>query len=199
MMRSPKHSPALVLALSASLASCAQANAGTLSGKVPPGQGPWVVYVESIPGKTFPASPKPVVISQQSLTFQPHITVVPVGTTVSFENHDRVAHNIFWPSVAGNKKLSHNMGTWPTGEGRAFKFDTPGVVPLLCNVHPEMNAYVIVVPTPYFAMTDESGKYTLPDLPDGQYRISAWHEGMKIQTRTVSVTSVATLDFTPTN
>lgn len=190
---------ALALATFVVLAICAPADAGTLSGKAPAGQGPWVVYVESIPGKTFPTPAKQVTISQQGLMFQPHVTVVPVGTTVVFENHDRVAHNIFWPSISGNKKLSHNIGTWPTGEARTFKFDTPGVVPLLCNVHQEMNAYVVVVPTPYFAITDDSGKYTLPDLPDGQYRVSAWHEGIKIQTRTVSVASGAVLDFTSTN
>ena len=75
-------------------------------------------------------------MDQKSLLFQPHILVAPVGATVEFLNSDKVAHNIFWPAISGNKKLGHNLGTWPTGEKRAFKFDTPGVVPLLCNVHP---------------------------------------------------------------
>jgi plastocyanin len=72
--------------------------------------------------------------------FQPHITVVQVGTTVDFLNSDSVAHNVFWTSIGGNKKLGHNLGTWPKGERKSFKFDTSGAVPLFCNVHPEMSA-----------------------------------------------------------
>lgn len=127
--------------------------------------------------------------------FKPHITVVPAGSTVAFLNQDKVAHNIFWPSISGNKKQSHNLGTWPTGETRSFVFNVPGVVPLLCNVHSEMSAFVVVVPTPYFAMTDDSGSYSLSNVPDGDYRVSAWHEGMKVQTKPVSTTKVAKLDF----
>ena len=76
--------------------------------------------------------------------------VVQVGATVEFLNSDKVAHNIFWPAISGNKKLSHNLGTWPIGQKREFKFDTPGVVPLLCNVHPEMSAYIVVSPDAVF-------------------------------------------------
>ena len=99
------------------------------------------------------------------------------------------------PAISGDKKLTHNMGTWPAGEQRAFKFDTPGVVPLLCNVHPEMSAYIVVSPTPYFAMTDASGHFTISDVPDGSYTVSAWHEGMKVQAKPLNVTGNATVDF----
>ena len=58
--------------------------------------------------------------------FMPHLTVVQQGTTVDFLNSDTVAHNVFWTSVGGNKKLGHNLGTWPKGEKKAFKFDNPG-------------------------------------------------------------------------
>jgi hypothetical protein len=68
-----------------------------------------------------------------------------------------VQHNVFWTSVSGDKKAGHNLGTWPKGEKRPFTFDKAGVVPLLCNVHPEMAGYLIVSPTPYFAETDDSG------------------------------------------
>jgi len=113
--------------------------------------------VEVIAGKTFPAPAEHIVIDQKGLLFQPHVAAVPVGSTVEFLNSDKVAHNIFWPAVSGNKKLSHNLGTWPSGQKREFKFDAAGVVPLLCNVHPEMSAYIIVTPTPYFAVTDADG------------------------------------------
>jgi len=177
------------------LAGTCGLRAGVISGTVTPAKADSVVYVEAIPGKTFPAPAKPFVMDQKSLLFQPHVMVVPVGSTVQFLNSDKVQHNIFWPSVSGNKKRSHNMGTWPTGEERAFKYDAPGVVPLLCNVHPEMSGYIIVSPTPYYAMTDASGNFKIADIPDGAYTVSAWHEGMKIQSKPVTVSGTATVAF----
>ena len=185
----------VLLAICFALASSTVMRAGTVSGKVTAGRGASVVYVETIAGKTFPPPAKPFEANQKGLMFHPHILAVPVGATVSFLNGDNVAHNIFWPSVGGNRKLSHNLGTWPTGETRTFKFDTPGAVPLLCNVHPEMSGYIVVVPTPYYALTDDSGTYSLANLPDGQYSVTAWHEGMKVQSKPVSVAGAATLDF----
>ncbi|MGC9998624.1 MAG: carboxypeptidase regulatory-like domain-containing protein [Bryobacteraceae bacterium] len=179
------------------LIACLGLSAGNLTGKVSAGKGNSVVYVEAIAGKTFPAPTTVPVMDQKSLLFQPHVMVVQVGSTVEFLNSDKVAHNIFWPAVSGNKKMSHNMGTWPSGEKRGFKFDTPGVVPLLCNVHPEMSGYIVVSPTPYFALTDAEGNYKIADVPNGSYTVSAWHEGMKVQSKPVSVSGDATLDFAP--
>ena len=179
------------------LIACLGLSAGNLTGKVSAGKGNSVVYVEAITGKTFPAPTTVQVMDQKSLLFQPHVMVVQVGSTVEFLNSDKVAHNIFWPAVSGNKKMSHNMGTWPSGEKRGFKFDTPGVVPLLCNVHPEMSGYIVVSPTPYFALTDAEGNYKIADVPYGSYTVSAWHEGMKVQSKPVSVSGDATLDFAP--
>src|SRR5205807_4588732 len=136
-------------------------SAGTISGKVSGVTGESVVYVDAIAGKTFPAPTEKPVIDQKGLMFQPHLIAVQQGTTVEFLNSDKVAHNVFWISVGGNKKLGHNLGTWPQGEKKSFKFDNPGAVPLLCNVHPEMSAYVVVTPTPYFAVTDKSGNYKI--------------------------------------
>jgi plastocyanin len=169
---------------------------GTLAGNVAGGRGAGVVYIDAIPGKTFPAPAKHVIVDQKSLVFHPHLAVFLVGSTVDFLNGDNVAHNIFWPSVAGNKKVSHNMGTWPKGEIRSFKFDTLGVVPLLCNVHPEMSAYLVVVPTPYYAEVDASGAYTIENVPDGSYTVTAWREGMKAQSKPIAVAGTAKADFT---
>jgi plastocyanin len=171
------------------------AQAGDITGKVSGGKGISVVYLEAIPGKTFPPPAKPLEMDQKSLLFQPHLLVAPVGATVEFLNSDKVAHNIFWPAINGNKKLGHNLGTWPTGEKRAFKFDTPGIVPLLCNVHPEMSGFVIVTPTPFYAESDASGSYKIADVPNGSYSVTAWREGMKVQTKPVTVAGDATLDF----
>jgi plastocyanin len=176
-----------LLAIAAMLSAATLVSGGSITGKVTGGKGPSVVYVDAIAGKTFPAPAKPVTMDQKSLLFQPHVIAVMVGTTVDFKNSDKVQHNIFWPSISGNKKLTHNLGTWPTGESRTFKFDAPGVVPLLCNVHPEMSGYIVVSPTPYFAVTDDSGNFTIANVPDGSYSVIGWHEGYKTQTKSVSV------------
>jgi plastocyanin len=172
------------------------ANAGTISGKVSGVAGESVVYVDNISGRTFPASTQHPVVDQRGLMFQPHITVVQVGTTVDFLNSDSVAHNVFWTSIGGNKKLGHNLGTWPKGERKSFRFDTPGAVPILCNVHPEMSAYIVIVPTPYFATSDAAGSYKIENVPDGSYTVTAWHEGAKNQSKPVSVSGDAKADFT---
>jgi plastocyanin len=174
------------------------ASAGSISGKVSGVSGESVVYVDTVQGKTFPAPSEHVVIDQKGLLFQPHITVVEVGTTVDFLNSDKVAHNVFWPSLMqGTKKLpGKNLGTWPTGDKRPFKFDQPGVAALLCNVHPEMAGYVVVVPTPYHAITDKSGNYKIENVPDGQYNVVGWHEGAKSQSKPVAVAGDTKTDFT---
>lgn len=169
--------------------------AGTIEGTVSPGKSS-VVYVDAVAGKTFPAPTQQPVMDQKGLTFNPHVMAIEQGTTVQFLNSDSVQHNVFWPSISGNKKLGHNLGTWPKGEKRPFKFDQPGVIALLCNVHPEMSGYIIVSPTPYFAETDASGKYKIENVPDGKYNVVAWHEGTKTQTKSVDVSGTGKADFT---
>ena len=170
--------------------------AGTIHGKVSGVNGESVVYVEVIAGKTFPAPTATMVMDQKGLMFAPHIAVVQQGATIEFQNSDSVAHNVFWPSVGGNKKLTHNMGTWPKGEKKSFKFDNAGVIPLLCNVHPEMSAYVIVSPTPYFATTNKDGDFKIENVPDGAYTVTAWHEGAKSKSNPVKVAGDTAADFT---
>lgn len=170
--------------------------AGSIEGKVSGVSGKSVVYVDTISGKTFPAPTQHFLMSQQGLSFQPHLLVVQVGSTVDFQNDDSVQHNVFWPSVGGNKKLNHNMGTWPKGEKRPFKFDNAGVVTLLCNVHPEMSGFIVVSPTPYFATTDAGGSYKIENVPDGKYSVTAWHEGGKPQSKPVDVAGEGKADFT---
>jgi len=174
----------------------AAALAGTINGKVSGVSGKSVVYVDTIAGKTFPAPTQHPVIDQKGLLFNPHVIVVQQGTTVDFLNSDNVQHNVFWPSVGGDKKAGHNLGTWPKGEKRSYKFDHPGAVSLLCNVHPEMAGYLVVSPTPYFAETDASGAYSIKDVPDGSYNVVAWHEGAKQQSKPVTVKGDTGADFT---
>lgn len=189
-----KRSVLVTIALVAALIGAA--NAGNISGKVSGVAGESVVYVEAVAGKTFSAPTQQPVMDQKGLMFQPHILAVQQGTTVEFLNSDSVAHNVFWISVGGNKKLGHNLGTWPKGEKRPFKFDNPGAVPLLCNVHPEMSGYIIVSPTPYYALSDKSGAYKIDNVPDGSYTVTAWHEGAKNQSKPVTVSGDTKADFT---
>ena len=175
-------------------AATTTASAGTIEGTVSGGKS--VVYVDTIAGKAFPAPTEKPLVDQKSLKFNPSILVVQQGTTVEFQNDDSVQHNVFWPSVGGNKKAAHNLGTWPKGERRSFKFDQPGVVPLLCNVHPEMAGYIVVSPTPYFAESDASGSYKIENVPDGKYNLVIWREGSKPQTQSVTVAGNVTANFT---
>jgi plastocyanin len=177
---------------------CVAASAGDIEGKVTGMKGKSVVYVDAIAGKTFPAPKDHPVIDQKGLMFNPHVIVVQQGTTVDFLNSDNVAHNVFWPNVGGDKKQTKNLGTWPKGEKRSFTFDKAGVVPLLCNVHPDMAGYLVVTPTPYFAETDDAGNYKIKDVPDGSYTVTVWHEGAKNQSKPVTVSGGGKADFTLT-
>ncbi len=180
------------------LGAAVAAHAGDIHGKVSGAKGESVVYVEAIAGKTFPAPTEHPVMDQKGLMFQPHIMVVQLGTTVKFLNSDSVAHNVFWPSVNGNKKMGHNLGTWPQGDSRNFTFNNPGIVPLFCNVHPDMSGYIIVSPTPYYTTTNAAGEFTIKDVPNGTYSVTAWHEGRKPHTSQVTVSGATTLDMTVT-
>src|SRR5215467_16210213 len=71
------------------------------------------VYVDVISDKKFDAPKESVVVDQRKMAFIPHVVVVQQGTTVEFLNSDPVGHNVYWPSISGNKKLAHNLGTWP--------------------------------------------------------------------------------------
>jgi plastocyanin len=150
------------------------------------------VYIDAIPDKTFNLPAKHVVVDQKHMTFVPHVIVVLKGTAVDFLNSDPVGHNVYWPSVSGNKKLAHNMGTWPQGQSKSFTFNDPGVASLLCNVHPEMSGYVVVVPTPYFAVTNKDGEFEIKDAPAGSYTLKTWSEEGKPTSQSVNVAGDST-------
>lgn len=168
-------------------ASSSPALAGTIVGKVAArgvrDNGDVVVYIEKVAGKIFPAPKEPVVLDQLNLTFVPHILPVVAGTTVVFPNSDEVRHNVFSPSPP--KRF--NLGTYPRGVTRTVVFDKPGEVALLCNVHAEMSAYVIVLETPYFAVTARDGSYTIKNVPPGKYVLRTWHEQCKPGSRQIEV------------
>jgi plastocyanin len=182
----------IVILLAGSLFAC-PSWAGEIKGKVTT-QGlrsaeDIAVYVDAIPGKNFNSPSKHVLIDQKKMTFFPHVTILLKGTTVDFLNSDSVGHNVYWPSISGNKKLAHNLGTWPKGEKKSFQFNDLGAAPLLCNVHPEMSGYVVIVPTPYFAVTGKDGSFEIKDVPAGHYALKTWSEEGKSTTQAVDVPS----------
>jgi plastocyanin len=149
------------------------------------------VYVEAVPGKKFDPPAEHVTIDQRRMAFVPKVTVVLQGTTVDFLNSDSVGHNVYWPSISGNKKLAHNLGTWAKGERKSFQFNDPGVASLLCNVHPEMSGTLIIVTTPYFAVTDSDGTFEIKNIPPGTYTLKTWSEDSKPTTQSVTVAAGA--------
>lgn len=155
------------------------------------------VYVNTIAGKKFDPPSQHVLVDQKSMKFLPRVVAVLQGTTVDFRNSDPVGHNVYWPSLSGNKKLAHNLGTWPKGEKKSFQFNDVGTAALLCNVHPEMSGYVVVVPTPYFAVTDKDGNFEIKGVPPGQYTLKTWSEDGKPTTQAVTIpVTTTTVDLT---
>ena len=128
---------AVLLSLAVSL-SAVSSLAGDIKGKVSvqglKSAANIAVYVDTIPDKKFDPPSQHVVVDQKKMEFIPRVAVVVQGTTVDFTNSDPVGHNVYWPSISGNKKLTHNLGTWPKGDKKSFQFNDPrhGIPALQC-------------------------------------------------------------------
>ncbi len=164
--------------------------AGTISGtvKVKGLRSPEniLVYLTKAPPAFVDLSKTKFVMDQQNLTFIPHILPVPVGATIHFPNNDKVDHNVF--SLSRTKPF--NLGSYKPGEIKTVLFDKPGMVEVRCDVHAEMAAYIMVMKNPYFAVTDDKGRFEIPDanylkqyglkgltdIPPGKYFIKTRHE-----------------------
>ena len=141
-----------------------------------------VVYLE---GNT-PAPPLThAVVDQRNKMFLPHVLVVTRGTTVRFPNDDTIFHNVF----AYFQAKKFDLGMYPRGTTKSITFDKAGLVVLLCNVHSDMSAYIMVVDTPYYAVTDAQGRFHMPNVPPGTYTLHAWHESGAVLTQTVTITN----------
>jgi plastocyanin len=110
-------------------------------------------------------------VEQKDKTFIPLVTVVQVGTPVSFPNHDVVRHHVYSFSPAKVFEIKLYVGT-PVAP---IVFDKPGEVVLGCNIHDHMLAYIYVVDTPFFAKTDASGAASIDGVPAGDYELQLWH------------------------
>jgi plastocyanin len=150
-----------------------------------------VVYLTKMPQHDVDLSKARFVMDQHNLEFVPHVLPIPVGAAIEFPNNDQVAHNVFSMS----RIKTFNLGSYKPGESKTVVFDNTGIVELRCDVHAEMAAYILVMENPYFAVTDNDGKFQIPDerylkqagidvpadLAAGKYTIKTWHEKLKTQ------------------
>ncbi|MBI3671024.1 MAG: hypothetical protein HY237_14745 [Acidobacteria bacterium] len=147
-----------------------------------------VVYVETVAG-TFRA--ERAKMNQQNKVFSPYVLPVVKGTAVEFHNSDELQHNVF-----GVGADEFNLGNWTKGIVREHTFNKPGEVSILCNVHPEMEAYVLVLQNPYFSRLENDGKFRIANVPPGEYVVKAWYRGKaKKQTVKVPATGSVTASF----
>jgi plastocyanin len=151
-----------------------------------------VVYVDQIAGKTFAPPAEHAKMDQKNMLFVPHVLPVLEGTTIDFHNSDAVLHNVFSPDACADH---FNLGTWPQGQVKSFTFKKPCFASLLCKVHPEMEGFVTVMPTPYFAVTAEDGSYVIKNVPDGSYTVKVWHPKLKATQKSVAVKGATEADF----
>ncbi len=119
-----------------------------------------------------PSAPVRAEIGTTDKEFSPHVLVVPLGSTVSFPNHDPFNHNVFSLS----EERPFDLGLYGRGEARSVRFDRAGIMRIYCNVHAQMSAIVLVRDNPYFGQPSTDGSFSLPAVPPGSYAIHAWHE-----------------------
>jgi plastocyanin len=184
------------LALPALAAAADGSIAGTVKATGLSSNADAVVFVEQAPGAPRPPA-QPVTMDQKQMQFMPHVLPVVVGTTVRFLNSDPTAHNVFSPDYE-----KYNLGTWPQGQSKEHAFATCAKFPCaytqLCRVHPEMEGFVVVLPSSLFAVSDKEGRFDIKDVPPGQYTVAVWHPKLKGKPQPVTVVAgkPATVDFT---
>jgi plastocyanin len=153
-----------------------------------------VVSIEKVGNNNYPAPEEHGKIDQFNLTFVPHILAVQKGTKIDFLNSDSVQHNVFAPPDCC---LPLNLGTYGIGVVKTVEFNESCEIPLLCNVHAEMSAFVVVLDNPYFSVTGKGGAFIIENVPPGTYKLNAWHESLMTVSKEVTVEAEKTevVDF----
>lgn len=146
-----------------------------------------VVYAEPLIGPVPVRATPPVSLSQRNKAFLPRIVGVPVGTVVHFPNDDDIFHNVFSLSPGH----AFDLGLYRAGASKSRTFGAPGVVRIFCNIHPQMTALVVAVPTPWVVAAGADGAWRL-DLPPGRYTVTALSERAKPVTTEVTVAGATT-------
>lgn len=140
-----------------------------------------IVAVTGIPEDAAPTvEPGRVVLANRDCQFEPHAAVLTVGSTLETVNEDGVLHTVH---LYGARE--ENLSLPVEGMSREVVLETPGMITILCDVHGWMRAHVRVDPHPFHAVTDEEGRFVIPDVPAGTWQLEIWHERLGRQTRTV--------------
>lgn len=150
------------------------------------------VYIDAVPGKKFDAPAEHAAVDQRDMKFVPQTIVIQRGTTVDFLNSDHVIHNVHWSSINGDKALAHGLPPVSPGQTQSFQFNSLGTATLLCSFHFDMIGYVVIVPTPYFAVTSHDGTFTIKNVPPGTYTLKTWSVDGKPTTQPITVTDATT-------
>ena len=132
-----------------------------------------VVYLEGV--KTAVSPTKSPAMRQKDEQFLPHVLPILQGTTVEFPNDDEIFHNVF--SLSGPRKF--DLPKYPAGASRSVTFPRAGVVNVFCHIHTDMSAVILVLDNPFFVTPGEDGRFSLAEVPPGEYTIVAWHERIK--------------------
>src|SRR5262249_52350831 len=143
-----------------------------------------VIYLENVPAPPPGARPN-AQLRQREQRFVPKVVAVQKGGAVDFPNDDKIFHNVF--SLSQGAKF--DLGLYKSGTSKTVSFDRPGTVDVACNIHPEMVATIKVFDTPYFAVTDEAGRFRIADVPAGTYPIVGWQARGPSWRGTVTVTA----------
>jgi plastocyanin len=163
------------------------AQSGTVHGVITaPDAGITGIVVYLIPTATTASSAAPPLtaeMDQRDLRFVPRVIAVTPGSTVFFSNSDPVMHNVFHPLQHGG----FDLGTYPQGERRSFTFGEEGAYVIFCHVHPEMVGYVVVIASPYRAVTDDEGRFRITGVAPGTYSLRTWHRRLRTHDQLLSV------------
>ena len=143
-----------------------------------------VVYIRGgLEGKRFPPADAAVPLDQRGCTFVPRVIAMRAAQPLELRNSDPVAHNIH-PVPRSNREWNQEQA--PNSAGVEHKFARPEIaIPVRCNVHSWMRAWIAVLDHPYFSVTGADGAFALKNVPPGDYTIAAWHEKLGEQTGTV--------------
>jgi hypothetical protein len=167
--------------------------AGTISGGGSIGPGGAVITLLRTDGATPKPRPQASPLLQKGKKFVPHVLAVTAGSTVDFRNEDEIFHDVFSLSPAA----AFDTGLHKGGSRTPVKFERAGVIELLCNIHATMLGYVVVVDTPWYAVSDGNGAFQVPNVPPGEYEVTVWHESANEPlTRKVMLPEALPLAFT---
>jgi plastocyanin len=204
----PQGRPALTLSRDGVAAAVRGAMAGTIQGRVtvvettaPPGRPAVaelgdhhrrdavdrrraVVYLDGAIRRAFEDLPAGQArMDQRGEQFVPRVLAITVGTTVQFPNSDTTFHNVFSLS----RVRTFDLGRYPPRRTGSVKFDRTGIVPVFCDIHSHMSAYILVFSHPFFAVTETDGHYAIANVPAGGYTLRVWSELGQAEPRRVVV------------